>query len=329
MRDFDYTDLKKEVAKPATPLVEMTESQPEVEMPQMETFQDPEVAALTENYRKALAAKIEPLELGYLRVLEKFRDSYRDKSEETAVEQIEDELTWLGDLKWREGFMQVELMAAPGDLPKDAASQQTVFRKEFQRRFEPIQRTYLSSLKRMLRVRKGKGNTNLADIEQAIKKMGTPEGAVRARYVKIESLPDDGVDHATIALIEIVDLKGENLPIKNFSKVNVSSFEEIDMGGKRTHGERAIDGDPESFWHSKWRDPSAEFPHWLSFDLGDEHWITGFSITSRIYKNDRSTDITNWRFHVSSDGKNWTVVAKGRFPKGNQKNEHAGFEITE
>ena len=322
---FDYGDLVKSPDKPDVAPVKMEEVVPDDPMPEVAMFDDPQVASLTKNYHKALLEKIEALETGYLRVLKTSLESYREKDDEFAVEHLEKELARVGSINWRSGFMQLSLMKPPGKVSPELRKKQEVFQMEFKKRFEPLQRTYRVSLERMLRDRKAKRNGNLADLERALEMLKIPEGAVYARYVKIEALKDEGVGHSSIAMIEIVDFKGEDLPYKDFSDAKASSFEESDDGGKKRSPENAIDGDTKTIWHSKWKDPRAPFPHWISFDLGKEQLIKGFRIVPRHYQENRYTDVIKWRFHVSADRENWTVVASGNFSKGNHTKEHLGF----
>lgn len=328
LKAFNYSDLLKKPVSINSPPIAMTPvSTGEIEQPMMH-FEDPEVAALTRNYRKALVTKIEPLQTGYVRVLREFKKSHQEEAEVEAVEQIDDELERVDAINWRPGFLLPELIQPPGELPKEANEKQAIFQKEFERRFETLQRTYLSTLEKMLRVRKGRGDNNIAEIEEAIKKVGSPEGAVKARFIKIEALEAEGVDHASIASLNIVDIHGENLPYKDFSRVRVSSHERNDEG-RDARGELAIDGNSDTFWHSAWQGNGADFPHWLSFELGGEHWIKGFRLTPRESQLNRSTDVINWRFYVSQNGRDWTVVATGKFQKGGHRKEHMGFEREE
>ena len=305
----------------------MAEALPEKEKaPEFEPFDDPEVETLTANYRRALTEIIGPLEAGYLRVLNGFLKSYQDQKNETAVEQIQNELVWIKAFNWREGFTHLSLTQPSGELPSKLTQQRTVFLKEFEKRFQPIQRTYLSSLNQMQTHRISKGRNDVEEIKKAIKKIENPEGAARARFVKIESLPDEGINTAAISTFDILDFTGEKLPHEKLSIMKASSSHD-----KSKHGpEKVIDGDPTTRWATRWKSPKADFPHWLTIDLGDEHWISGFQLTPREARFEkRDTDITNWRFYISLDGKKWTPVAKGDFPQGAQMNEHRGFEKLE
>jgi alpha-L-fucosidase len=71
---------------------------------------------------------------------------------------------------------------------------------------------------------------------------------------------------------------------------------------------KAIDDDPMTFWHTRFRDGTDPMPHHLAVDLGEKVIISGFGYTPR---QDHWNDgiFTLARFEVSQDGKNWTVAA--------------------
>jgi hypothetical protein len=80
----------------------------------------------------------------------------------------------------------------------------------------------------------------------------------------------------------------------------------------------AIDGDPNTFWHTAWEpggEGDAALPHQLIIDLKTTQPITGFSYLPR-------QDLTNgrvasWEFYLSKDGTTWgTAVKTGTFPDG-------------
>lgn len=297
-------------------------------------FTDPEVIDPTGKYRKALEAKIGPLEETYLALLEKHRAEHEAQGGGAPLEQVSDEIRRLKEIPWRGGFVKLAEIPAPGELPGAVETKAEIFSKEFQARLFPIMRTYRESLEAMLRRREFRGKDETGDLKKALQLLDGYEGAVRATYVKLESLPDQGIKHATLARIEILDQKGGAIPFQEYSKVKVSSYEKNDFdfrlgGGKERPGENAIDGDPRTFWHSKWNNGGADFPHWISFHLGKESWISGFRIEPREMQRDRETDITNWRFYVSDNGRNWTLVAEGRFPKGNEIKEFTGLTVKE
>ena len=71
---------------------------------------------------------------------------------------------------------------------------------------------------------------------------------------------------------------------------------------------RAIDDDPTTLWHTRYRDGVDPMPHHITVDLGQTVPIRGFIYTPRQDQWDGGI-IMRARFEVSEDGKNWTVAA--------------------
>jgi len=71
---------------------------------------------------------------------------------------------------------------------------------------------------------------------------------------------------------------------------------------------KAIDDDPRTFWHSRYRDQVDPMPHHISVDMGEMVAIRGFTYTPRQDQWDGGI-ITRARFEVSQDGKDWSVEA--------------------
>jgi alpha-L-fucosidase len=70
---------------------------------------------------------------------------------------------------------------------------------------------------------------------------------------------------------------------------------------------KAIDDDPKSFWHTRYRDGIDPMPHHLAVDLGETVKITGFAYTPRQDQWDGGI-ILRARFEISQDGKEWILA---------------------
>ena len=89
----------------------------------------------------------------------------------------------------------------------------------------------------------------------------------------------------------------------------VSSFEE------GYEGEKAIDGDPKTMWHTRWTGGLPPFPHEIHIALDTTATIHGVRLTPRQDNNPNGT-IKDYALHVSADGKDWgKPVAKGALSK--------------
>jgi len=75
----------------------------------------------------------------------------------------------------------------------------------------------------------------------------------------------------------------------------------------------AIDGDPDTYWHTKWGPGAAKHPHEIRIDLGDTLELEGFTYLPR--QNSRNGRIARYEVHVGLDKKTWSgPVHQGVFP---------------
>lgn len=79
---------------------------------------------------------------------------------------------------------------------------------------------------------------------------------------------------------------------------------------------KAIDGDPATFWHSRWATtPVPGFPHWIALDLGGDHEVAGLSYLPR--QAGTNGRIKDYEIFLSEDGQAWgDPVAAGSFTIG-------------
>jgi hypothetical protein len=71
---------------------------------------------------------------------------------------------------------------------------------------------------------------------------------------------------------------------------------------------KAIDDNPTTIWHTRYRDGVDPMPHHVTVDLGEEVTINGFVYAPRQDMWDGGI-VTRARFEVSVDGENWTVAS--------------------
>lgn len=80
--------------------------------------------------------------------------------------------------------------------------------------------------------------------------------------------------------------------------------------------EQAIDGDPNTMWHTPWNERARKFPHELVIELAQPVKLTGLTCLPRQDGN-RSGHIKEFAVFVSADGVNWDEpVATGEFNRG-------------
>jgi hypothetical protein len=80
----------------------------------------------------------------------------------------------------------------------------------------------------------------------------------------------------------------------------------------------AIDGNPATYWHTRYSPKPDRYPHQLIVDMSEDTRIAGFRYVPR---QDGGTNgrIKSYRFFISADGSTWgTAVASGAFPNTNK-----------
>lgn len=98
-------------------------------------------------------------------------------------------------------------------------------------------------------------------------------------------------------------------PAKNVhgKVIAASSFESGE--GDPDH---AVDGNPDTFWHSRWSHDEAQPPHFLVIDYSKPLAIAGLIYTARV--DGDNGHIKDYEIYVSNDAKEWgQPVAHGRF----------------
>ncbi|MBW8685120.1 discoidin domain-containing protein [Chitinophaga rhizophila] len=77
--------------------------------------------------------------------------------------------------------------------------------------------------------------------------------------------------------------------------------------------DRAIDGNPNSFWMTNYQPDASKYPHEIQVDMSESLTLKGFTYTPR-HQTVRSGTIYGYEFYVSEDGENWgSPVAHGNF----------------
>ena len=87
----------------------------------------------------------------------------------------------------------------------------------------------------------------------------------------------------------------------------------VDGETRYNKGANAIDGDPDTIWHTPWENkPQPPYPHEIQIDLQRSIEMKGFRYLPRQQQSEGW--IQSYEFYVSEDGKNWgQPAAKGTF----------------
>jgi lysophospholipase L1-like esterase len=84
-------------------------------------------------------------------------------------------------------------------------------------------------------------------------------------------------------------------------------------------GRNAIDGDPNTIWHTEYSLAQPEPPHEIQIDLGSAYQLSGFRYLPRQDASVNGT-IRDYLFYVSRDGREWGgPVASGGWPDDQQE----------
>ncbi len=95
--------------------------------------------------------------------------------------------------------------------------------------------------------------------------------------------------------------------------VKVDSEETESQNG---YGKNAVDGNPNTYWHTQWQGNSPGLPHEIIIELLPSAVIKGFAYLPRQDESDHGT-IKDHEFYVSDNGKNFgQPVKKGAFEPG-------------
>ena len=106
----------------------------------------------------------------------------------------------------------------------------------------------------------------------------------------------------------------------NQIKLTVIKVDSEETASENGRGTNAVDGNPDTFWHTEWTDANPECPHEIIVQLTPPSTIKGFTYLPRQDEEENGT-IRNYEFYVSDDGKDFgKPVKKGEFaPSKNKK----------
>lgn len=97
-----------------------------------------------------------------------------------------------------------------------------------------------------------------------------------------------------------------------------------ETAGENNAASLAVDGNPQTFWHTKW-DKSGVLPQSIILNLGGTHQINRLAYLPR--QSGSNGNITSYNVYVSEDGVSFTKVANGDWANDN-KEKYASFTST-
>jgi hypothetical protein len=133
-----------------------------------------------------------------------------------------------------------------------------------------------------------------------------------------------------LATMEIVAKREPTASATNKIALKVVKVDSEETVGEDAKGSNAVDGDPNTFWHSQWQDDNPEPPHEIIIELTPPSTIKGFTYLPRQDEADGAPQLNgtigDYEFYVSDDGKDFgKPIAKGTF-EGNQEKKTVTFE---
>ena len=103
------------------------------------------------------------------------------------------------------------------------------------------------------------------------------------------------------------------IPSRDWKVVRVSSQE---TRAEDTGAVKAFDGNPRTFWLTRYQGSPDDYPHELVLDLGKAYDVEGFTYLARGDGRDNSW-IRGYELYVSQETSDWGApVAKGEFKSG-------------
>lgn len=119
------------------------------------------------------------------------------------------------------------------------------------------------------------------------------------------------VEGASIVKVRTGDLESAfaipEPPASRFEKVTASSFQP-----EEGEPENIADGDPSTYWHSRWSPDRQGVPHTLDVTLKEPLTLTGVRLTPR--QDMENGRIKGYQIFVSEDNDSWRLALQGDLP---------------
>lgn len=134
---------------------------------------------------------------------------------------------------------------------------------------------------------------------------------VQARFIRLTTRSEiNGREWASAAELHVVGADaGTRLPRDGWTATTDSY--ETQSTRYTPSADKAIDGDPTSWWHSKWLDGIPDHPHHVAIDFGSVQTVSALHYLPAVIVNNNGM-IRDYEIHVSSDGEGWgDPVAEG------------------
>jgi hypothetical protein len=107
--------------------------------------------------------------------------------------------------------------------------------------------------------------------------------------------------------------------VTNKITLKVVKADSEETAGEDGKASNAVDGNPDTIWHTQWQDASPAHPHEIVIELSEAVMIKGFTYLPRQGDSENGM-IKDFEFFVSEDGKEFgEPVKKDAFTSGKDK----------
>ena len=170
------------------------------------------------------------------------------------------------------------------------------------------------------------------DFGQPVKKGTFAEGSdkttvnfdsKKGRFIKLKALSEINgeawTSAAEIGVVAAGSPAAPSAPAPGKSQLKFVRADSQETASEDGKGANAVDGDPNTFWHTQWTDDSPPCPHEIVIELVPPSVIKGFTYLPRQDGSANGT-IKDYEFYLSDDDKNFgPPVKKGTFAEGSGK----------
>jgi YVTN family beta-propeller protein len=131
-----------------------------------------------------------------------------------------------------------------------------------------------------------------------------------ARFVMLEGDSEvNGGPWSSAAEINLLDENGQTVSRAGWT----ATADSVELSGENGAVSNAIDGNPDTIWHTQWQAASPPPPHWIKIDLGSAVRLSGLRYLPRQDSGPNGT-IARYRVLLSNDGVTWgDPVSRGDF----------------
>jgi large repetitive protein len=137
--------------------------------------------------------------------------------------------------------------------------------------------------------------------------VANPVGAT-VQYVMLEAVSETaGNPWTSMAEFNLLDRAGVLIPRTGW--VVQADSQEAATG--QNSAAAAIDGDPATFWHTRYTGGNAPLPHRYTVNLGSARGIGGFKYLPRPAATGLNGTINGYNFYISNDGVSWALIKSG------------------